>query len=84
MTVHEAKRDARSRMDAAGVKYDRITAETISFSDLLRCRAIFVKIHNMVWSGTAGELRSKVFADVSKPSEGGYIVEFYGVKQEDN
>jgi hypothetical protein len=48
MTVHEVKRDAKSRMDAHRIKYEKITARTVSFSDLARDQVIFVTVHGLV------------------------------------
>lgn len=50
MTTHQAKKLLKGYLDANGLGYTKLTARTISFSDLARASCIFVKIHGYVAS----------------------------------
>lgn len=54
MKINEAKRIIKNELDRLNLPYDKITAQTISFSDLARDSCIFVSIHgwqpNPKWS----------------------------------
>ena len=71
MTTNECKKDAARRLKEAGVAYEKLTARTISFEGFGYGRSIFVSIHGakvpMCWK--------RLFADVPKPSAGGYVPE---------
>lgn len=76
MTTHQAKADAKRRLTQAQVPFTKLTAHTVSFADLARCAPVFVTIHGAHYHGLGTHLRAELFADVPKPSEGGYILEF--------
>jgi hypothetical protein len=67
MTLHQAKQDAARRLTAGGITYTKLTAKTVSFEDLARANPVFVTIHG------ATQPWRHVFADLPKPSAGGYI-----------
>lgn len=71
MTTTEAKRDAKQRLDKAGLAFTKLTAKTVNFTDLARCSPVFIDVHGLMLVkgiGLAG-----VFDDLPKPSEGGYV-----------
>lgn len=76
MTVHEAKRDARSRMDAHGIGYSQITARTVSFSDLARARVIFVTVHGLERAALKFNRLTPAISGIPRPSDGGYIFQY--------
>lgn len=49
MTANEAKKLMKEFLAAEGVEYDKLTAKTVSFTDLCRAECIFVKIHSINW-----------------------------------
>jgi len=73
MTPNEAKRDYAARLRKAGVKFDRLTARTTSFSGLGYGSAVFVEVHGAHFpKGTS----ARTFREgVPKPSEGGYVAQ---------
>ena len=73
MTARQARADAIRRLKAAGVTYTKVQARTVEFSDLARAAPVFVEI-----TGADPKAVTAVFADVPKPSEGGYIVRVRG------
>ena len=76
MTTHEAKADARRRLQAAGVPFTKLTAKTVGLQDLARCSPVFVTLHGVCYPGTGDELKAALFAGRPKPSAGGYVVNF--------
>lgn len=78
MTVNECKKDAARRLASVGVSYGKLTAKTVSFAGFGYGFCVFVKICGPVWSNVAknlGELKLGAFADVPKPSAGGYVID---------
>lgn len=71
MTTNEAKKEAKRRLDAAGVPYRSIKAKTVSFGDLARGGAVFVMIDSDV-----PNIPSLFFGDIPKPSKGGFITTY--------
>jgi len=53
MNTVTAKQIIKKELDARGLKYDKLTAKAVDFSDLGRESCIFVKVHgwepNPVW-----------------------------------
>ena len=45
ITTNKAKKEIKEFLDNNNLQYDKLTARTISFSDLARGSCIFVKIH---------------------------------------
>lgn len=45
-TATEARKIAKTALDAQGITYDKITAKTVSFSDLGRGQRVFVRVWN--------------------------------------
>lgn len=45
--IYKAKRLVGQLMDAEGIKFERLTARTVSFADLARGTAIYVKPHGV-------------------------------------
>lgn len=45
MTTHKAKKIIKAELDKRKLPYSKLTARTISFTDLAREKCIFVKIH---------------------------------------
>lgn len=74
MTVHEAKSDVKSRLDKAGIAFDKLTAKTTSFAGFGYGDAIFVTIHGA--KTPFGPHRKTIFDGVPKPSQGGYCVQW--------
>ena len=74
MTINEAKKDAKTRLDKASIKFDKLSAKTLSFEGLGYGTAIFITIHGV--QTPFGPHRRTLFADVPKPSNGGYVVKF--------
>jgi hypothetical protein len=74
MTVNEAKKDVKARLDKAGIAFQKITAKTVSFGGLGYGDCIFVKVHGA--KTPFGPHRGELFSDVPKPSKGGYAVEW--------
>ena len=54
MNVRNAKAVIKEFLDKRGLPYTRITAKTVSFSDLARGSAVFVQVHgwkpNPAWT----------------------------------
>lgn len=76
MTTHEAKADVKRRLLAKGVPYGKLTAKTVSFEGFGYGSSAFVTIHGARYNGLGTHLKAEVFADVPKPSDGGYVVDF--------
>lgn len=77
MNAHEAKRDVKEKLAKLGVPYQKLTAKTWDFTDLARMRTPFVTIHGARYAETGIELKALIMADVPKPSEGGYCLDFH-------
>jgi len=45
MTANEAKKLVREALVEEKVSYSKLTARTVSFSDLARCSKVFVSVH---------------------------------------
>jgi hypothetical protein len=45
MTPLRAKKIIKLKLDELGLKYEKLTARTINFSDLTRASCVFVKVH---------------------------------------
>ena len=43
--VNECKKTAAIILHGAGIGYDKLTAKTVSFSDLARAERVFVTVH---------------------------------------
>lgn len=73
MTIHEAKADAKARLQARGIPFAKLSAKTVSFADLARANPIFVTV-------SGAHMQPSDFAlvkhGVPKSSEGGYILTF--------
>jgi len=79
MNAFEAKRDCKVRLQKANVLFEKLTARTVGMSDLARCSPVFVTVHGATFPVVAGcDWDKTLFADVPKPSAGGYIVEYKG------
>jgi hypothetical protein len=67
-----AKRDVANRLSKAGIEFRSLSAKSTSFSGFGYGVGLFVSIHGAIlpigW-------KTNLFADVPKPSEGGYIVQ---------
>ena len=54
ITPHTAKKLLKSELDRLTLPYTKLTARTVSFTDLARENAVFVKIHgwqpNKLWN----------------------------------
>jgi hypothetical protein len=74
MTITEAKKDVKARLDKAGIAFDKLTAKTTSFSGFGYGSGLFVKVHGA--KTTFGPHRKAMFEDVPKPSQGGYIIQW--------
>ena len=72
MTIYECRRDAARRLADTGIKFRKLTANTVSFGGF--GFAVFVRIHEP--DLPAGPRRKEIFQDVPAPSRGGYIVEW--------
>ena len=46
-TIREAKEIARKALHTQGLTFEKLSARTISFSDLARASCIFVKVHGL-------------------------------------
>jgi len=68
MKANEARREVKRRIDAAGISYTKIQAKTVGFGDLARADVICVSVVNPSAS------IAPLFADIPKPSMGGYLV----------
>jgi hypothetical protein len=69
--MSEAKKDCKARLAKAGIAFDKLKGETVSFEGFGYGRPLFVNINGAtVKQGT--DLKA-IFADVPKPSEGGYV-----------
>jgi hypothetical protein len=45
MTTHQAKKIVLAKLEAGRLKYTKVTARTINFTDLARDSKVFVQIH---------------------------------------
>ena len=68
-TISQAKKIIRQNLVDLNLPYDKLTAKTISFSDLARGSCIFVKIHGWQPNPKAEILRNIAI-------ENGFRVEF--------
>jgi len=68
MTAPQAKHDALARLARAGITAT-VRARTVSMSDLARANPVYVSIV----AALPFDWKTKLFADVPKPSDGGYI-----------
>ena len=54
MKANEAKKIIKQALEERNLPYDKLTAETMDFTDLARSQCIFVKIHgwkpNPLWA----------------------------------
>lgn len=69
MTTHEAKKVLKQYLDAEGLSYTKLTAKTVSFSDLARCSKIFVTVHGWKPSPAASGVKAQASAN-------GFCVDF--------
>lgn len=76
MTISEAKQDVVNRLTKACIPFWKVTAKTVSFEGLGYGKSIFVTVHSGLFP--SGMDRKSLFADVPKPSDGGYVVEYNG------
>ena len=63
MTPHAAKRIIAQAIARAGLPPHRLTARTVSFSDLARDKAVFVTIHGWKPGPLWNDLRSTAHAN---------------------
>jgi hypothetical protein len=63
-------------LTAAGIPHKKLTAETVSFEGFGYGSTVFVTVHGATYNGNGDELKAACFADVPKPSEGGYVLNF--------
>lgn len=74
MTIQAAKKDVTSRLNQAGITFDKLTAKTTSFAGLGYGDGLFIKVHGA--NTPFGPHRKTIFEDVPKPSQGGYIIQW--------
>jgi hypothetical protein len=74
MTTSEMKKDAKARLEKAGIAFDKLTARTVSFAGFGYGNCTFVKVHNPQTG--FGPHRREAFSSVPAPSKGGYSVEW--------
>lgn len=72
MNIHEAKKDAKKRLEKYGVKYRKIVGRTMDFQDLARESPIFINVYG-VGMAPPGTL-SPLHEGIPKPSRGSYIL----------
>lgn len=46
MDAREARKIAKTALEAQGITYDKLSAKTVSFSDLGRGSLVFAEVHN--------------------------------------
>ena len=81
MTLQQAKKDAKAKLDRAGLPYTGIRAKTVSFEDLARGEAIFVWVRGIdfqVDTDARIEAIKRIRESIPKPSLGGYILKTEG------
>lgn len=71
ITPNQAKKDYAKRLTAAGIKFEKLTAETVSFEGFGFGKVVFVYVYGARFPRSKGW--NHVAAEVPKPSEGGYI-----------
>ena len=71
MTMSEAKKDCKARLDKAGVPFEKLKGETVSFEGFGYGRSLFVNIHGA--TAKQGTDLKAIFVGVPKPSDGGYV-----------
>lgn len=70
MTPSECKKDAKARLDNAGIEFAKLSAKTWSFEGFGYGQCVCVTIHGA--KTPFGPHRATPFQDVPKPSQGGY------------
>ncbi len=71
MNTREAKRLISTELNERGLSYDKLTARTVSFTDLARGQAVFVTVHGWKPDPASGELKRLA-------KESGFRVRFKG------
>ena len=65
VTTNEAKKLLKGELERRGLRFTKLTARTISFSDLARGSGVFVKVHgwesNPEWNGLKAFAREHGF-----------------------
>jgi hypothetical protein len=79
MTINEAKKDLKRRLNEKGLTFERLSGKTVSFEDLARVAPVFITIHGANFAGMR-ELVELTLAGIPKPSQGGYIVNYENCK----
>lgn len=74
MTTFEAKQDAKTRLDKAGIAFDKLTAKTVSFEGFGYGSGLFITVHGA--KTPFGPHRKAAFDTVPKPSQGGYVIKW--------
>lgn len=67
--LHKYKRIVRNWLEENRIAYSKLSGETVSFSDLARDSAVFIKIHGWTPSPKAKEIKEIAHA-------AGFCVEF--------
>jgi hypothetical protein len=60
-----------TRLKKAGVGFNKLKGETLSFQDLARANCVFIRVHGANWP--SGKCMADITAGIPKPSDGGYI-----------
>ena len=76
MTIPQAKKEVRTKLDASKIEFEKLSGKTESFEGLGYGESIFITIHGAIF---AEDFNIKSLTDgVPKPSEGGYCVQTKG------
>lgn len=75
LTIQEAKKDAIARLTSAGITFSKVSAKTVSMSDLCQDNPIFVEVYGV----TPSPAFRLAFDGLAKPGEGGYVSKIRGV-----